>query len=72
MFLKQIARPGLFQRLVNLTNVRYVEPVKTLHTTVAVSQINRMKDRKQMMRSVTERDDGTQGEKTFLVDKRYI
>lgn len=71
MFFKQLARTGLFQRLVNLNNARNVESIETIHTTATVSHINRMRDRKEMLKTVTERDDGAQGERTAIVEKRY-
>lgn len=55
-------------KAINLKNVTTL-PVNSLHTSaVAAGKINRMKDRKSLMRTVVKKDDGTQGERSVDVD----
>lgn len=69
MFLRQVIRPGLFQRLANQQNI---EQAKTLHTSLTAHSINRMKDRRTMIRSMPKRDEGIDGITSTTISKRYV
>lgn len=71
MFLRQIARPGIFQRLANLATIKNVESLQPIHTSAAVFLVNRMKDRKSLIRTMPVRDDGSQGERGLVFTKKY-
>lgn len=71
MFFNKLARPGIFQQFTRLATIKHVEPIQSIHTTAAVSLINRMKDRKSLRRAMPERDDGAQGSTSMMVEKRY-
>lgn len=69
MFLGQIIRPGLFQRVANQQNI---EQLRTFQTSLTAQLINRMKDRRTLIRTMPKRDEGIDGVSSIAIGKRYV